>query len=96
MLKLPFEPEEDLSSINVDEFKSRLDRLTPTQRAVFKMLRQGRSNKSIAYEYKISVKTAEKHVGNICEHLKVESRIEAVSMYYRWLILWRERKCPST
>ena len=88
----PFEPEEDLNSIDVDEFKTRLDSLTPTQRKVFNQLRQGRANKVISVILDMGLKTVEKHSGEICKRLKADSRTHMISMYYLWLIIWRERR----
>jgi len=51
--------------------ESRLERLTPRQRAVLKLIAQGQSTKEIACTLNISVKTVESHRTQITERLDI-------------------------
>lgn len=56
----------------------RLASLTPQQLRVLMMLSQGRLNKQIAFELKVSEATVKAHVSAILQKLGVESRTQAV------------------
>jgi DNA-binding NarL/FixJ family response regulator len=54
-----------------------LPNLTPRQLDVLNLLRQGKSNKAIAYELGMRESTAKVHVGHIMRKLKVSNRTHA-------------------
>jgi DNA-binding CsgD family transcriptional regulator len=54
----------------------RLDRLSPRELEVFKLLRDGPSNREIATALNISERTAKAHVASILEKLSVNSRLQ--------------------
>lgn len=56
----------------------RLQSLTPQQRRVLQMLRQGKLNKQIAYELDVGETTIKAHVSEILRKLHVASRTQAV------------------
>jgi DNA-binding NarL/FixJ family response regulator len=56
----------------------RLRNLTPQQRRVLLMLREGLQNKQIAYELNVAETTVKAHVSEILRKLKVFSRTKAV------------------
>jgi DNA-binding NarL/FixJ family response regulator len=53
--------------------------LTPRETAVLELLAQGRSNKQIAAELELGIRTVEGYVSNILGKLGVTSRTEAVT-----------------
>jgi DNA-binding NarL/FixJ family response regulator len=53
------------------------ERLTPRQRAVFSLLQQGKANKLIAYELRMSESTAKCHVRAIMRKLGATNRTQA-------------------
>ena len=55
-----------------------LHRLTPRERAILDLSREGFDNRSIARELGISVKTVRGHIQNTLEKLGVHSKLEAV------------------
>jgi DNA-binding NarL/FixJ family response regulator len=57
--------------------------LTPREREVLQRLARGYSNRRIAEELFISVKTASVHVSNILGKLEVTSRGEAAALAHR-------------
>ncbi|MCF2528623.1 AAA family ATPase [Yinghuangia sp. KLBMP8922] len=57
--------------------------LTPRERDVLRLVVDGRSNRQIAEELFISVKTASVHVSNILGKLEVSSRGEAAALAHR-------------
>ncbi|MEV0617791.1 AAA family ATPase [Nonomuraea sp. NPDC050404] len=57
--------------------------LTPREREVLRLLTDGRTNRQIAEELFISVKTAGAHVSNILAKLGVRSRVQAATAAYR-------------
>jgi DNA-binding NarL/FixJ family response regulator len=63
-------------------FRSRNERnpLTPREREVFELVRQGLSNREIARTLWISESTAKVHVHHILEKLGVRSRTEAATL----------------
>ena len=56
----------------------RLQSLTPQQRRVMQMLRQGKLNKQIAHELDVGETTVKAHVSEILRKLNVASRTQAV------------------
>ena len=56
----------------------RLGALTPRQRDVLSYLRQGKANKTIAYEIGVSESTVKVHIRNIMRRMKATNRTEAV------------------
>ncbi|NUP34025.1 MAG: response regulator transcription factor, partial [Streptomycetaceae bacterium] len=61
--------------------------LTPRERDVLRLVVDGRSNRQIAEELFISVKTASVHVSNILGKLEVSSRGEAAALANRLQLL---------
>jgi DNA-binding NarL/FixJ family response regulator len=57
--------------------------LTPRELEVLRLVADGRSNRQIAEELFISVKTASVHVSNILAKLRVGSRVEAAAVAHR-------------
>ncbi len=57
--------------------------LTPRELEVLRLVADGRSNRQIAEELFISIKTASVHVSNILAKLEVSSRIEAAAVAHR-------------
>ncbi|MDX3101144.1 helix-turn-helix transcriptional regulator [Nonomuraea angiospora] len=57
--------------------------LTPRERDVLRLLADGRTNRQIAEELFISVKTAGAHVSNILAKLGVRSRVQAATAAHR-------------
>lgn len=57
--------------------------LTPREREVLRLLADGRTNRQIAEELFISVKTAGAHVSNILAKLGVRSRVQAATAAHR-------------
>jgi DNA-binding NarL/FixJ family response regulator len=62
----------------VADMMRRLASLTPQQLRVLMMLSQGRLNKQIAFELKVSEATVKAHVSAILQKLGVDSRTQAV------------------
>lgn len=60
-----------------------LDGLTPREREVFEWLRQGKSNKAIAYELQMRESTVKIHVRHILQRLKVTNRTRAALVAYQ-------------
>jgi DNA-binding NarL/FixJ family response regulator len=60
------------------ETEARWSQLTEREREVLKWMAQGLSNKEIARELGLTVRTVDFHVGNILQKLGVVSRLEAV------------------
>jgi DNA-binding NarL/FixJ family response regulator len=58
--------------------------LTPQQRAVMRMIVEGRLNKQIAHELDISLTTVKAHVSAILSKLEVVSRTQAALLAKRW------------
>ncbi|MGH3243377.1 MAG: helix-turn-helix transcriptional regulator [Spirillospora sp.] len=61
--------------------------LTPREREVLRLLADGRTNRQIAEELFISVKTAGAHVSNILAKLGVRSRVQAATAAHRHELL---------
>lgn len=57
--------------------------LTPRQREVIARLAEGRTDKEIAEELRLSVRTVNAHVAQLLTRLGVRNRAEAVGWYYR-------------
>lgn len=56
--------------------------LTMRERAVLKLLKQGRANKIIAHELQLSESTVKAHIRNIMRKMKVSNRTEVVCHAY--------------
>ncbi|HZU91696.1 MAG TPA: response regulator transcription factor [Stellaceae bacterium] len=56
--------------------------LTPREGAVLKLLKQGKANKTIAYELHLSESTVKAHIRHIMRKMKVKNRTEAVCCAY--------------
>ena len=61
----------------------RLSSLTERERQVLALVAEGRSQKQIASELRISVKTVGSHVQNLLSKLGLHSRVEAVALAVR-------------
>ncbi|MGI5377769.1 response regulator transcription factor [Streptomyces sp. CA-251387] len=57
--------------------------LTPRQREVIARLAEGRTDREIAEELRLSVRTVNAHVAQLLTRLGVRNRAEAVAWYYR-------------
>jgi RNA polymerase sigma factor (sigma-70 family) len=62
--------------------REKLARLTPREQEVLRRVAGGKSNKEIARELGISVKTVESHIGRLLAKLGVASRTEAARWFY--------------
>jgi DNA-binding NarL/FixJ family response regulator len=51
---------------------STLERLTAREREVLELMAQGRSNAGIAGELHLGIKTVERHIASLFEHLRIE------------------------
>ena len=69
-----------LSSPTIEE--EHINKLTPREREVVKLLAEGLSNKKIAQRLDISVSTAKNHVHNLLYKLKASHRSEVVAMLW--------------
>jgi DNA-binding NarL/FixJ family response regulator len=56
--------------------------LTPREVQVLRLVAAGKSNKEVADALSLSVKTVERHVGNILTKLDVSSRVAATAWAY--------------
>jgi NarL family two-component system response regulator LiaR len=59
------------------------DRLTRREREILLLLAQGKSNRQIARETDVSVRTVKFHTGNIYSKLRLASRSEAIAWAWR-------------
>lgn len=59
-----------------------MDTLTDRERSLIELLAQGRSNKALASELGISINTVKFHLRNLYEKLSVDSRAQAIALYY--------------
>lgn len=59
-----------------------LDALTAKERAVLDLLAKGHSNRQLASEMEISLNTVKYHLRSIFEKLDVNSRTQAIALYY--------------
>jgi ATP/maltotriose-dependent transcriptional regulator MalT len=71
-------------------------KLTPRETKVLRLVATGRSNRQIAEELFISVKTASVHVSNILAKLDVSNRIQAATMAQRLRLLDDAAPRPAT
>jgi DNA-binding NarL/FixJ family response regulator len=81
---LPFMPnrrdhpaDEHLATIDTEEHHSSV-RLTPREREVVDCLRQGKPNKIIAYELRMSLSTVKVHLRNIMRKMQVRNRMQVI------------------
>lgn len=63
--------------------EGRPEGFTPRQWSVLQLLKQGKSNKVIAYELKMEESTVKVHVRNIMKHLKVTNRTHAAILAHQ-------------
>lgn len=63
-----------------NEINERIDSLTPREREVMGLVVGGHSNKSIAKELGVSIKTVEVHRGNLMSKMKAQSLSELVRL----------------
>jgi two-component system response regulator NreC len=61
-----------------DDIGKKMESLTNREREILCLAAEGRANKEIAHTFKVTLRTVEKHLGNIYEKLGVKSKIEAV------------------
>lgn len=61
-----------------DKEKFEMFKLTARQAHILNLASQGLSNKEIAYDLNLSVRTVESHIKNILERLEVRKRIDAI------------------
>ena len=60
--------------------EARFSRLTPREREVLRLMAQGRTNRGIANELSISVKTVEKHRASLVAKLNVNAVAELTQL----------------
>jgi DNA-binding NarL/FixJ family response regulator len=65
------------------ELPFHLDQLSPQERAILPLLAEGKTNKEIAVDLRLSDKTVKNYLANIFDKLQVRRRAEAVSWYIR-------------
>lgn len=68
---------------NQSDFLDLWDDLTPREKEVFCLLVEGKSDKKIAKELYLSVRTVAVHVHHILRKFGKQSRISLVAYYYR-------------
>lgn len=73
----------DRSHTAVGHSQDRLTRLSPQERAILPLLAEGKTNKEIAMDLRLSDKTIKNYLANIFDKLQVRRRTEAVSWYIR-------------
>ena len=67
-------------SVNRDQQRDTIGRLTKRQREVLRAISEGKSNKKIAVELGISAGTVKVHVSNLMKDLQAKNRAQAVSI----------------
>lgn len=70
--------ESDISTIGVQEAVARRDSLTTREREVFDRIVAGDSNKAIAIDAEISIRTVESHRSNVMKKMKVKTLVDLV------------------
>jgi two-component system response regulator FixJ len=65
-------------SVSVEEAQARWDALTPREKEIFDRICSGSSNKVIAADFGISIRTVESHRARIMEKMKVRTLVELV------------------
>ncbi|MCC6141568.1 MAG: response regulator transcription factor [Nitrospira sp.] len=73
----------DRSHAAAGHFPDSLTRLSPQERAILPLLAEGKTNKEIAVDLRLSDKTVKNYLANIFDKLQVKRRTEAVSWYIR-------------
>lgn len=63
--------------------RSALDRLTAREHEIVELVKQGISNKMIAYELNLSENTILKHLSNIMEKLKSSNRMQVATLAWK-------------
>ena len=69
-----------LSLSEVDQVRTRLDRLTPREHEVLKLIVAGRSNKAMSDDLALSIRTVELHRARVMEKMRVKSVAQLVRM----------------
>lgn len=59
-----------------------MDTLTKRERAMFELLAKGFSNRDISKELNVSINTVKFHLRNLFEKLSVNSRAQAIALYF--------------
>jgi len=80
----------DLAALEGSGHTEKPDRphgLTPREIEVLRLLAEGKTNRAIAAELRLSAKTVDRHVGNIFNKLDVSSRAAATACAYRHALL---------
>lgn len=67
-----------------EKIKARIDKLTPREKEVMKLIVAGKLNKIIASELKISAKTVELHRSKIMQKMEVTSLANLVKLYVHY------------
>jgi DNA-binding NarL/FixJ family response regulator len=96
-------PERDLSAVldqlrgpQVSAGEAALARLTPREREILLALADGQTSGQVADSLGISALTVQSHVKNILAKLNVHSKIEAVTLAWRFGLVTRERQGVTT
>ena len=77
---LAFAPPYDTLSVQSDSLKSRFSRLTRRERDVWRLIAEGQTNRSIAKELSITIKTVEKHRASLVAKLNVSAVAELTQL----------------
>jgi DNA-binding NarL/FixJ family response regulator len=73
--KMPHHEEKELTFSSVETFN-----ITEREYSVITLIKEGLTNKEIAYELNISVNTVNNHIANIFSKTKVRSRIDLLNL----------------
>jgi DNA-binding NarL/FixJ family response regulator len=61
-----------------DDIGKKMESLTNREREILRLVSEGKENKEMARTLRVTMRTIEKHLGNVYEKLGVKSKIEAV------------------
>ena len=75
--------DEPLDGVVEPDSTSEVERLSPREREIARLIGQGRSNRQIAEMLVLSVKTVESHVKNVFTKLQVGTRAEIAAWVAR-------------
>lgn len=75
-VQVPIEPQQETEEVKARAIGSRVDILTPREREVATLIAQGLTNLQVASQLQVTERTAETHVRNILNKLKVNSRMQ--------------------